>query len=81
MPKSKLTPRELVLQKYPTAHEYDDGDCVKIVIDKMLDELCPHCKQKWTRIITDLALVLGSGGDGEAAWKSAAQRLGLIKNY
>ena len=74
-PKKELTPRELVLQKFPKAFVDDDGEWVRIENMKTITEICNHCGQKWTHDIVDLLGTLGSGANAEAAWKNAAATL------
>jgi hypothetical protein len=75
---SQPTTQELVQQKYPTAFAEDDMERVRIRIKETVTEICPNCHQQWTHEVTNLAVTLGSGGDESLAWKSAAQKLGLI---
>lgn len=77
-PKEKLSPRELVLQRYPNAFVDDDGEWVRIENMKTVSENCPHCRQEWTHKVVDLLGTLGAGNCAENAWKNAAKRLGLI---
>lgn len=82
MPKTsrvvKPAPRELVLQKYPRAFVYDDGERVYIRDRIMIKGFCPHCKRPWEREEEDFMHSLGFGGYAEAAWKNAAENLGLL---
>lgn len=75
---SKLTPKELVQQKYPDAFVDDDGEWVYIRAPKTITEKCPTCGQDWTHKVTDYMNILGSAGNESSAWKSAARNLGLI---
>ena len=75
-----LTPEELVLEKYPNAFVDDNGEWVYIRNQKETTENCPHCGQKWTRLVIDYTVggTLGAGGDKERAWDDTAKRFGLI---
>jgi hypothetical protein len=73
----KKNPKELVLQKYPDAFLEDTGEWVYIRT-KIIKDTCPTCKQPWIHKVTDHMNTLGSGGDSEYAWESAAKSLRLI---
>ena len=77
--KNARTPKELVREKYSSAYAYDDGEFILIRVRKLTTGNCPHCYQVWTRMEDNLiGPSLGSGGNEEAAWKDAAQCLGLV---
>ena len=72
----KLTPRELVLQKYPTARVEDDGQSVDIIFTEKITDKCPHCGQDWTHYkFNPLKNPIGRAGNEHAAWDDAAKSL------
>ncbi|MEK7623794.1 MAG: hypothetical protein AAB408_03960 [Patescibacteria group bacterium] len=75
----KKNPKELVRERDPDAFVEDDGERVYIKTKKIVDDPCPTCRQKWSHKVVDLKRgALGSGGSAAAAWKSAAENLGLL---
>jgi hypothetical protein len=75
---NKATPEELVKQKYPAAFVDDDGSWIYIRVRKIVADKCPTCRQDRTDSVVDYSNTLGSAGNESAAWKSAAQNVGLL---
>ncbi len=74
----KLTPQELVQQKYPDSFVEDDGERVYIRTRKNITETCPYCQRNWTHKVVDYSNTIGAGGSESRAWEDAAKSLGLI---
>jgi len=68
------TAEQIVKEKFPTAFVDDDGTFVSIRDKKLVSEACPHCGQRWDHMVVN-QVSLGSGGNADYAWKSAANAI------
>lgn len=76
----KLTPEQLVKQKFPDAFVDDDGDWIYVRNKITVTGPCPDCGQKWIHKVTDFSSIgiLGTGNCNYNAWQDAAKKLGLL---
>lgn len=66
------TAKEIVLDLYPNAFVYDDGESVMIKVRETVTKTCPHCVQEYTTYKhVDLMTTLGHAGNETAAWENA----------
>ena len=75
----KQTVQDLVLERYPTATEEDDGERIYIRVAEKESRKCGECGHPYLR---DKALsacrAIGSAGNSKAAWEDAARDLMLL---